>query len=320
MIIFIIFVNLKKMSSLFENIFKLFYYYNPKVYDFNYDFIFNSEVQYKLKHEGYAVVKNIVPDSSIEIIKEAYDMLSKSEHFYVVNGFIASASYGHAIHKDVHNLLSKVNNQILGKIIYKDKLYYDLINILALKFNNDPVGLFPHQDMGLIDESEGPSFFAWIPTEDITNENGAMLVLPRSHKWFRWQKTHNQLFTPFRNIQDEILKWMMPVYMDKGDVLIFDNSLLHASMPNNSNKVRICMNTSFAPNKFPLVNYQIVKNNDSKVYKYMVDETFYKNFYINPNEVPDKYHPPVIEKLRTRKIITKSNFIDIITNEHENKF
>mgnify|MGYP000925923232 CR=1 FL=1 len=300
------------MNSFIENIFSLFNHYKPKAYDFNYDFIFDPEVQYNLKQEGYAVIKNIVTDASIQIILDAYDILSKSEIFYEVDGFITSANYGDAVHKEVHNLLSQVNKQVLEIIIDKGKTYHDLINILTIKFNNDTKGLFPHQDMSLIDEVNGPSFFAWIPTEAITNENGALLVLPGSHKWFRWQKTHNQLTTPLKYLHDEILKRMIPVYMNKGDVLIFDNSLLHASLPNSSTKVRVCMNTSFAPNNFQLVNYQINQNNKSNIFKYHVDEFFYKNFFINPNEVPDKYHPPVIEKLRVNKIITKRNFLDIV--------
>lgn len=301
------------MVSFVEKIESFFSTYNPEMYDFDYDFVVQPDIKMQLKNNGFAVVKNVVSENEIQIIWNAFDLLSKSKSFYEVDGFITSANYGFEIQKEIHQVLKEVNAGILDKFFLKEKIYHDLLNVLVIKFNKDKNEFYPHQDIPLIDEASGPTIFAWIPTTDITEINGALMVLPGSHKWFRWQRTHAQVESPLKNVRNEIFKMMVPVYVNKGDLILFDNSLLHASAPNLSHDTRVAMNTGFAPNQFPLIHYQRIAGDNKKIEKYTVDEDFWlKGYYLDPNSVPACYHPPVVEKIKHSNYLSKRNFMNVL--------
>ena len=48
---------------------------------------------------------------------------------------------------------------------------------------------------------------------------------------------------------------MMPIYMNKGDILIFDTSIIHASEKNNSLSERIALCGALLPKDHQKVDY-----------------------------------------------------------------
>jgi ectoine hydroxylase-related dioxygenase (phytanoyl-CoA dioxygenase family) len=301
------------MLGLKDRIANIFHHYSPAAVDLRYDYFKNPDDRDFISENGYVVIRNVVDMDSIDVILESYKKLSAHENFYEVDGFITSANYGFDIQKHIHQDLRKVNQDILDKIFFTDKIYHDLLNVLVIKFNKDKKEFYAHQDIPLVDELQASTVFAWIPTTEINDKNGALLVLPKSHKWFRWQRTHDQSESPLKNLRDEILKFMIPIHLNKGDLVLFDNSLVHASLPNFTNDTRIAMNTGIASKNFPLIHYQRINNNNKYIEKYTVDESFWlEGHYGIPDSVPERYHPAVIEKIRYSHYISKSNFIDIV--------
>ncbi|HNL81961.1 MAG TPA: phytanoyl-CoA dioxygenase family protein [Chitinophagaceae bacterium] len=299
--------------SIIQNLRNKFYKYKPVEYNFSYHHFKNEEQRMFYAENGYVVIKDIVSDYAIDIILKVFDILKTHKDYYEVDGFITSANYGFDIQKHLHQELRKVNSEILNKIFDVDKIYYDLLNVLVIKFNKDKKEFYAHQDIPLVEETLAPTTYAWIPTTDINDQNGALLVLPKSHKWFRWQRTHDQSYSPLKNIREEVLNYMKPIYLNKGDLILFDNSLIHASAPNFSNEIRVAMNTGIAPNNFDLIHYQKIENNQNKIGKYRIDEDFWlQGHYLNSNQVPQKYCPATIEQYKYQGNISKSNFIDII--------
>lgn len=299
--------------QLFRAIQNSFSNYLPSPISISYNHFKDDYVRKSYNENGYVIIRNIVTEQSIEIIKETYQKLNHHKDFYTADGFITSANYGFDIQHQLHRDLMKVNEDILPKIFDMDKIYHDLLNVLVIKFTKDKKEFYAHQDIALIDELQGPTTFAWIPASDISEQNGALLVLPKSHKWFRWQRTHDQSESPLKNLRDEILKHMIPLYLNKGDLVLFDNSLVHASLPNFTNEIRVAMNTGIAPKDFDLIHYQRIKDNIKQIEKYQINEAFWLNgHYENPNTVPLQYHPPVIEDLRYPYYLSKKNFKTII--------
>lgn len=299
--------------KLIQHIKDIFFKYKPIRYKFAYNHFLNSEERSFYEENGYVVIKNIVTDDAIQIINDAYTILKSYKGYYEVDGFITSANYGYEIQQHIHDKLSEVNNIILPKLFNTNQIYSGLLNVLVIKFNKDRKEFYAHQDIPLVEETVAPTTYAWIPTTDINEHNGALLVLPKSHKWFRWQRTHDQSFSPLQTIRDSLIEFMIPLYISKGDLILFDNSLIHASAPNLTNETRIAMNTGIAPSEFNLVHYQKIENNVNEIKKYFVDTNFWLDgHYLNPSSVPDKYCPPQIEKYRYKGEISKSRFIDIM--------
>lgn len=279
----------------------------------DFSFFLNDTHKEFFEQNGYLVIKSVVDESAITHIISAYELLSKHEDFYEADGFITSANYGKAAQELVHKELSEAIKGIIPKLFDTNKIYYNLLNVLVLKFNKDKKEFFPHQDVPYVDESLGCTIFAWIPTEDINEKNGSILVLPKSHKNFRWQRTHDQSFSPLKNLHDEFLKRMIPVYLNKGDLLLFDNSLIHASSPNSTDKIRIALNTGIASRKNPLIHYRLISKSPKYIEKFNIDEDFWlSGDYITPDIVPDKYGKPIREKIRRTRYFTLHEFNKIL--------
>lgn len=299
------------VSKLNNKLFK----YKPEKFNLSNNHFKYYEHQKSYTENGYVVIKDIVSDEAVKLILKVFTMLKEHKNYHEAEGFITSANYGFEIQKHLHQELIKVNTEILEKIFHIDKIYHDLLNVLVIKFNKDKKEFYAHQDIPLVEENLASTTYAWIPTTDINDQNGALLVLPKSHKWFRWQRTHDQSYSPLKNIREEVLNYMEPIYINKGDLILFDNSLIHASAPNFSNEVRIAMNTGIAPKNFDLIHYQRIENNQKEIEKYLIDEDFWlQGHYLNPHQVPEKYHPATIEQYKYQGNISKSNFIDIIQN------
>jgi len=284
-------------------------------YDFDLSFFRNESDRIFFRENGYVVVKDIVSDDSIQTIKKAYNLLIKHKDFYPVDGFITSANYGLDIQSKIHNILLSVNQDILPKIYDVKTIHHSLLNFLVLKFCKDKEKFFPHQDAPFVEEDKGASVLSWIPTEDMNEKNGSLLVLPKSHKYFRWQHTHNQQQSPLSKLHSEILKKMTPVYLKKGDLILFDNALIHASMPNLTNNVRIAANTGVASKKYDLVHYRNLPNKSKKIEKFIIDEDFWlSGNYMTPDIVPEKYGNPVVENIKRTKKYSLREFNKIMSN------
>lgn len=99
--------------------------------------------------------------------------------------------------------------------------------------------LHPHQDWNIVDETKYRSFTIWVPLQDITEDNGAMYVLPGSHNWIRGYR-HITIDSVYGKVYDLAWKHSIPLYMKAGEAVIFDHALVHASKPNCSDELRIC--------------------------------------------------------------------------------
>lgn len=77
---------------------------------------------------------------------------------------------------------------------------------------------------------------AWLALDQCDEANGCMQVVPRSHQWPILCTTHADTTQSFTDVtvplppQQEI----QPVLMGPGDVLFFNGSLVHGSLPNTT--------------------------------------------------------------------------------------
>lgn len=69
--------------------------------------------------------------------------------------------------------------------------------------------------------------------DDFTEENGATVVIPKSHLWDDHQPTK------------EDMKQLVPVVMPAGSVVFFGGTLWHAGGANRSNAARLCVSAQY---------------------------------------------------------------------------
>lgn len=101
-----------------------------------------------------------------------------------------------------------------------------------------------HQDMTLVDESEFSGLNIWCPLEPTTPENGALHVLPGSH---RWVPTYRGSTIPglYDREREALRLAMTPLYLRAGEAVIFDQSIIHYSPPNGTARTRVVTNVFF---------------------------------------------------------------------------
>ena len=167
--------------------------------------------------------------------------------------------------------------------------------------------LQPHQDWNIVDETEFRSFNVWIPLVDLTEDNGAIEVLPQSHNWLRGYR-HSSINCAYQKVHGLIWENMHPLYMKAGEALIYDHSLLHASKANNSGEDRIAVASGVMPSEAQMFFYW---NNNGTVEQYESSTEFFmtQNIFEGPTGLTKvavlEYDFPSVEEEQFYRFIGK---------------
>ena len=106
----------------------------------------------------------------------------------------------------------------------------------------------PHQDPTLIDERRFTGVTVWAPLDDVDVRNGMLHVVPGSHRFSKALRLQDVDTTPFAGLEQEILEHHgRGVPLDAGEALVFDNRLLHFSLPNVSEGPRLVLSFGMRP-------------------------------------------------------------------------
>lgn len=101
----------------------------------------------------------------------------------------------------------------------------------------------PHRHWSLTDETRHRAITLWAPLDDATEENGCMLLLPGSHT--------ERVYTGLRVYPDAVDR-LLQVPVRRGQVLVFDNRMLHGSCGNRTGSPRRALATQCVPVAAPL--------------------------------------------------------------------
>lgn len=118
-----------------------------------------------------------------------------------------------------------------------------------------PPGKMPiHQDWTVTDETTGFTVTIWVPLQDVNSHNGAIKVLPGSHRF------SNALRGPslpviYTEVFPLLEEQLITLEMKAGDAFIFQHNLLHSSHINQSAENRIAITYGLAPEKAELCFY-----------------------------------------------------------------
>jgi len=107
-----------------------------------------------------------------------------------------------------------------------------------------------HIDMGLLPDSKGYAVCncVWM-LDDFTTENGALRVIPGSHKWGK--KPQEQLADPYAQHPEELL-----VTGRAGTVVVMNAHAWHGGTANRTDKERRALHSFFCRHDIPQQQYQ----------------------------------------------------------------
>ncbi|MES2622260.1 MAG: phytanoyl-CoA dioxygenase family protein [Bacteroidota bacterium] len=235
----------------------------------------NEEQQKQFDKNGYLIIPFLSAEE-VNRLKNLYAAITKENPAYFHStSFINDAE-----------LKQRINNE--AEKIYAEKVsrLFSGIKKLGSSFLTKPSGeggrMPVHQDWTVVDEEKYCSVTMWVPLQDVNESNGAMKVLPGSH---RFSKTLRAPTLPneFDSVSDAILEKMILLPMKAGEALIFNHALLHASSLNKSGAPRIALTYGLIPEQANLFLYH--KNETGSLEKYaMPDDMF--NRYTNIAQRP----------------------------------
>lgn len=245
-----------------------------------------KEEKHKLKFErdGY-ITFPLLDEEEVRNLIDYYNKINILEKSF---GFQVS------VNRNKMDLNIQLRDTIIEKLLPKLDLYLKNYKAFIATFmtkDSSPDNIVHHQDWSFVEEGKGfYSVSAWVALVDTTIENGCMAVLKGSHRLFNNHRPSPSPQSPvfLGEYMKQIFPYMTPVEMKAGEVLIFNNRLIHGSPPNKTANIRYAVTAFLTHKDAHLVHYTLKPNGlKDTLIKYAVDKNFYFKY---SNDVLSKFY------------------------------
>lgn len=237
-------------------------------------FFINNELKDQFEKDGYLLI-DLFSEEEIHQLKEIYNQYSYNfqEYFYS-SSFIPQDHIRAEISERLKAIISPKAETILQN--------FKKLGAVFLIKPPHPNSVMPiHQDWTVVEEKKYHSITFWIPLQDTTVENGAIKVLPTSHKLCDALRSP-ALIDPIDGVRHLAEPLMQTLEMKAGQAFIFTHALWHSSFSNLSQNPRIAVAYGVIPEEAELVYYH--KENGVIQQLSILDDFFIA--YPNPGEIP----------------------------------
>lgn len=129
-----------------------------------------------------------------------------------------------------------------------------------------------HQDWTYVDERRWQTVFLWCPLVDVDEDNGALAVVPGSHRWSRDIRPSRSREAA-HGLQDVLWPRATVVPLRAGQALAFDPAVLHGSGANRTAARRPAFTIAFVPEEAELLHFHL--DDEGRLEGFKVDEAFF---------------------------------------------
>jgi ectoine hydroxylase-related dioxygenase (phytanoyl-CoA dioxygenase family) len=263
-------------------------------------FFKNEQINSQFELNGFVVLPFLNAEE-IKYLNDAYNsnLFNNPEGFYS-SSFSLNESVKSKLNTGINNVVSTKASNLFNS--------FKALGSCYLSKAPGKIGQMPiHQDWTVVDEKKFDSVTIWIPLQDVNEYNGAIQVIPGSHRFS--DALRSPLFeNPLSEIENEIRKDLQVIPMKAGEALIFSQSLIHASPANQSNTNRLAVTFGLIPEIADLLFY------------YKNPETFQAEKYIVPNNFFENYNTKIGEKPSDGKLVKQFNYTQIKITHDEYQF
>ena len=231
----------------------------------------DQALQDAFEKDGFVVVPFYTENEVKELTELYYRLHPKDEKGFFPSTFSKDKNYRTVADAEIRRIDERAINHYLQDIQV-------ICGSFIVKSPGPESAMCVHQDMTLVDESKYTGINIWVPLTDLTPTNGAIQALRGSHRLY---PTYRGSSIPsfYETINEEIKPYLETLYLKAGQALIFDQSIIHYSDANLSDKVRIVCNTFFTNKdaKFN-ISYWHKDFGPSKIELFEEDDSFMTNF------------------------------------------
>ena len=260
----------------------------------------NKELTAKLEQDGFVLLPFADADQ-VEALKRIYSGIEvNTDQLFWSSSFLESNDQKKLISEEVGRCLAPSIDSLLDE-------YKPLGSSFLTKFPGEYSEMPIHQDWTVVDEAQFGSYTIWIALTDTTAENGALEVIPGSHRLSDSLRSPS-LPVSFEALRSELRPYLQLIPMKAGEALIFNHALLHSSPANTTQEPRMAVTFGFVPKDASLCMYY--GSEEGKVSKYHMPD----DMFIRYNEIR---HKPLIGTLEkefdyTVKEVTKKKMEDTL--------
>lgn len=267
----------------------------------------DPEFRSALYHNGYHVVRSFLETNELKSLDKLF---SENHRIDTANGgmfvtiYSKNVSYRQFIDSNIRKLIAPKVESLFKD--FKTNGYNFIV-----KYPGSQSEMFPHQDMPFIDEFEHSEVGVWIPLQNVNRENGCLGILPKSHFSVPPVRSlHGDL--PYSNVYDTLSKFMVPLQMNLGDILLYDPRLVHNSFSNISGEPRKAIATRMSPRVAPyIITFKNPEDQSDCFEQIQVEDDFFLNF---DDFISNKVRRPegnLIGKVNLKStLITEDEFLE----------
>jgi hypothetical protein len=230
-----------------------------------------QSVRETLHSEGHIVVGNIGAER-IGMLRELYLQL----HSFKLGGDHGGMFYS-LYSKDVEyrqTVYDRIDEVMATVYASHFQDFKSVIHSFIAKLPGDHSGFTLHQDSSGLDETKYSPLSLWIPLQDTDLSNGTLCVVPKTHGFFHPYRGIS-FKSPFSDYERVLRKYLVPIELRAGDILAFDNRLVHYSHLNRSNEPRVVVMSGLFPAPAQIeVCYRDMESADSPIEVYRQSEDF----------------------------------------------
>ncbi len=277
----------------------------------------DNELQKQFDEKGYAKIQLFSKDEIAEF-KQLHESLHPDNRF---NTQEKNVKYHFSFLDTNIEYKENVFKKLSEKFQPKMDVILDNYEPLVINFVQKEPGLGEvpvHQNWNFVDETKYTSVSIWCPLVDVAEINGTLEVIEGTHNTFRHILRSPSIPWFFTGYEKHLInKYCKPIEVNAGEVLIFDDSLIHYSKPNRGTYDRLVIQVIAKPKEVAAKHYYMNKKLFSYETEEMdVDKNFFLNFQYHLTDKPEGALQ--IQKINYKKPkITKADF-DSIMQKLEN--
>jgi ectoine hydroxylase-related dioxygenase (phytanoyl-CoA dioxygenase family) len=222
------------------------------------NFRITDEQKRKYQEDGFFILESAIPEEELELIrKECVDLISqqdkemeelgvdtiglsrKNSRYFVFLAYKERPHLGNFIFSD---RMAEICKATIGDDAY---LFWEQF---VVKGTDKKGAEFTwHQDSGYVDYEHKPYVNAWIPLDDVNEDNGTIYLLPYSLAGTRDKVEHR----PTEGSKDREgyfgKEKGIPANVKAGSIVVFSSTVFHRSGANNTSKMRRAYAIQFSP-------------------------------------------------------------------------
>ncbi len=262
----------------------------------------DEQLDKKLLEDGYVVIPFLSSDEVSALVNFYYEHHAKEQDGIYATAHVPDISFRMKMNEEIKKVFAGAIQQTFSNC-------NSLGGSFIAKGRGSKGTLQPHQDWNIVDEEKFRSFNIWAPLVDLNDNNGVIKILPKSHAWLKSYRSAN-ISSAYEKTNDLLWQKMISLYMKKGEALIYDHRLLHASGENSSNEIRLAAVYGIIPQKAEMLYYHKADENTVEVFESNPEFFLYGNIFEGPKGLKSRekinYKFPQVDSAQLNNFISPS--------------